>query len=86
MIKSKYAAARKDYRFNWTSWLDGDTILSSEWTVPSGLVMESEGHDETTTTVWISGGTPGESYVICNTIETAAGRLEPHYFTLRIKS
>ncbi len=65
-----------DYTINWLTWLDGDTISASTWTVPSGLTKDSDTFGDSTTTAWLSGGTVGKEYSIVNHITTAAGREE----------
>lgn len=75
-----------DYKINWSTWLEGDIIISSVWSVPTGLVDEGLSEfTDTTTTVWLSGGTAGTSYVITNTITTAAGRTEDDSFKITVK-
>lgn len=64
-----------DYGVRWTPWLvTGETISASSWVVPAGLTADSDDHDDTTTRVWLRGGTAGASYVITNHIVTTAGR------------
>lgn len=63
-----------DYEFDWSDWLNGDTIASSTWEVPSGITKDSDTSDDTSTTIWLSGGTAGQKYEITNSIVTAAGR------------
>jgi hypothetical protein len=65
-----------DYQVDWSSWLNGDTISTSSWTVPQGLSKESDSKSTTATTVWLSGGVAGQSYSVVNHIVTAAGREE----------
>ncbi len=65
-----------DYTINWLTWLDGDTISASTWTVPSGLTEDSDTFGDSTATVWLSGGTVGKEYRIVNHITTAAARQE----------
>jgi len=70
-----------DYGFNWkkegSPWLeDGETISTSEWTVPTGLTKDSDSKTDTTTTIWLSGGTVGETYRIVNEIITNQTRKE----------
>lgn len=63
-----------DYSLDWRRELvEGDTIASSVWTVPAGLNNASDTHSETETTIWLSGGTPGEAVVV-NRVVTAGGR------------
>lgn len=82
---SKDPHAVLDYGWDWTPWLaeDGDTLDASEWIVPAGLTVESSSHTTTHTTVWLSGGTAGQSYVITNRVTTVGGRTDDRSFTLR---
>lgn len=71
-----------DYRLDWlgTSSKPGplydsdDTISNSLWVVPAGISKESDINDGGSTTIWLSGGTAGETYEILNRITTAGGR------------
>jgi len=65
-----------DYLFDWRKRLDkNDEIIVSHFEVESGdIEIEKESHTTTTSTVWVSGGTPGTTAVINLTIETQAGR------------
>lgn len=85
-----------DYGIDWGAdgrgWLpEGDTISASSWTITGKdgaelgagpLVQDSDTHDASTTTVWLSGGTVGETYDVTNHITTAAGRQDDR--TIRI--
>lgn len=64
-----------DYQVNWADRLgDDDTIVTSAWTVPSGITKDSDSSTDTTTTIWLSGGTAGTSYTFINHVITAGGR------------
>lgn len=63
-----------DYQIDWSTRLGGDTISSSEWTVPDGLTEDSATNDTTTATIWLSGGVLGKVYEVQNRIVTAGGR------------
>ena len=66
-----------DFQVDWAAWLsEGDTIASSTWDVPDGLVEESSSATTTTATVWLSGGTAGSTYKIANRITTTDGRID----------
>lgn len=75
-----------DYRADWSKWLakadPNDTIVSSSWSVPSGITQDSASFTTTTTTIWLSGGTAGRSYDVRNRITTAGGRVDDR--TIRI--
>lgn len=60
-----------NYGFQWGAELaPGDSIASSVWIVPIGLTKVSEGVSGGDTVVKLSGGTPGEGYVLTNRITT----------------
>ena len=66
-----------DYGADWALWLaSGETIITSTWVIPTGLVSDSETSTTTATAVFLSGGTIGESYTVTNRIVTSAGRTE----------
>lgn len=60
------------YGMDWSSWLaEGDSIVTSTWTVPTGLTKTDESEDGGVATVWLSGGVDGVSYSVTNHIVTA---------------
>lgn len=69
--------ARLDYAVDWSSWLsDGETISDSDWTVPAGIVEDDTDVTTTKATVWLTGGTAGQSYAVTNRITTSDGRID----------
>jgi hypothetical protein len=68
--------SKLDYKFDWaplangsgiTNWLaPGETIVSYELTIPEGITKESDSltDDNTSVTLWLSGGTNLEDYSI----------------------
>lgn len=72
----KDPSAVLDYGFDWTDWLDGDTIATSTWTAPTGLTVASHSNTTTTTLAWLSGGTAGQVYSVVNRVVTAGGRTD----------
>lgn len=76
-----------DYTINWSAALVGtDTIVSSEWDIPSGIVGSQQDHDDTKTIIWLSGGNIGEKYSISNKITTRDGRIMERSILLKIKN
>ena len=77
-----------------TGRLQGETISTSTWTVPTGITKDSDGKAavtihgviygaSTVTTIWLSSGTAGTDYDCVNRVVTSGSRtLEK---TLRIK-
>jgi len=71
--KTKRATEVLDYEFDWLTeeWLEStEEISTSTWIATSGITMETDSNTTTTTTVWVSGGTSGETYKLTNTIVT----------------
>lgn len=75
-LKYKHPDEVLDFPIDWSEWLAevGDTISTSAWSVPAGITADSDSKTADTATVWLSGGTDGNSYSVRNTIETAGGR------------
>lgn len=65
-----------DYDVEWEDRLAGDTIATSDWTVPDGLTEGPNPSSFTTDTtkIWLQGGTEGATYEVLNRITTAGGR------------
>lgn len=60
-----------DYSVDWTDFLEtNETIFSSQWFNPEGITVDSNGHTDKVATVWLSGGTLGQSYELVNRITT----------------
>ena len=85
MTFTKDPNAVLDYSIDWTRWLAGDQIAASEWIVASGPTKRADSKTATSATVWLSGGTAGQSYIVTNRITTAAGRTEDRSFTIRVE-
>jgi hypothetical protein len=79
---TKDPQATLDYRFDWSAWLDVDTIVSVTWTVPAGITQTATSNTTTTATIWLSGGTVGTRYSVVCRVTTTAGRIDER--TLRI--
>jgi hypothetical protein len=59
------------YALDWTSFLDGDTLATSAWTVPSELTSSGATLSTTATQIKISGGQSGKEYAVTNRITTS---------------
>ena len=76
-----------DYLLDWSARIpNGDAIATSTWTVPSGITKDSDSHTETTTTIWLSGGTLDETYALTNRITTTGGRTMDQTVSIKIKA
>lgn len=64
-----------DYPFDWSTYLAGDTIQTSQFIVDSGITPESDAIvDGSNTVIWLSGGTKGKRYAVTNHIKTVGDR------------
>jgi hypothetical protein len=75
---------RQLYGFDWEPWLDGDTISGSTWRVESGLDSDTPAVDGDVTSIWLSGGTAGNTYWVENKITTFGGARKERTFVLRV--
>lgn len=75
---AKASDAHIEYTARWATWLAGDVITESAWSVePSGEMEITQSTNTTTTaTVWLSGGTPGTIYEVTNRVTTIGNRSE----------
>lgn len=73
---------------NWAPDLEDDTITASEWFVEEGTVTIDDGDSftDSTTTVWLLGGTLGETCIVTNRITTLAGEILDQSVKLKIKA
>lgn len=85
MTFAKDPDAVLDYSVDWSRWLAGDELATSEWIVAADLTKASETNSPTKATVWLSGGAAGLSYSVTNRITTTGGRTEDRSFTIRVE-
>jgi hypothetical protein len=77
MIFVKDPDATKFYDVDWSEWLlDGETLTAAAWTVPSGITKGATPLTDTVATVWLSGGTVGQTYPIAVRITSSLGRID----------
>jgi hypothetical protein len=91
IIKDKDPQAILDFGFDYEEWLDGDTITASAWAIsgPDAVLVGTSPpatFNTISTTVWLSAGTVGESYVVTNHITTALGRQDDQCLYVVIKN
>jgi hypothetical protein len=85
MTFTKDPNAVLDYTIDWTRWLAGDQIAASEWLVPTGITKVADSKTASSATVWLSGGTAGQSYTVTNRITTTGGRTEDRSFIVKVE-
>lgn len=82
----KDPSAVLDYKWDWSTWLaSGETISTSTVTVPAGITKDSQSNTTTTATVWLSGGTLGETYPIVNRVVTSQGRTDERTIQINVR-
>lgn len=74
-----------DYTVDWSYWLGADTIVTSDWKVPIGIVCLAQEKTTTHATVWLKGGTAGREYLLTNRVTTAAGRTDDRSIRIRVR-
>ena len=78
-----------DYSFDWSSWLgETETILTSTWEIngtDSALVETNSLIVDSSTVVWLNGGTLGVRYIITNHIVTSEGRADDRSAYIKIR-
>ena len=73
-----------DYKVDWATWLGASTLTSSVWTVPADITKDSDSSSTTDTTIWLSGGTFGDVYMVTNKIETNDSRTAERAFLIQM--
>ncbi len=82
----KSPVAELDYGEDWTAWLAGETLATSEWTVPSGITNVDDSFTTTTAFIRLSGGTSGQEYVVVNRITTApSGQSDERFIVIQVR-
>jgi hypothetical protein len=83
-----------DYTLDWSAagslggpWLQtGETISgAATWTVPTGLTKDHQVDTGSLSTIWLSGGTAGQSCTVTCRITTTSGRIDERSFVVVVK-
>ena len=72
------------YGVNWSEYLAGDTITSSEWIVPAGITQVGTGIVGNLCNITISGGVENITYRITNRITTSIGETVDQSIDIKI--
>jgi|11_taG_2_1085331.scaffolds.fasta_scaffold28574_2 hypothetical protein len=81
-IQYQLSNAAGDYLFRNSA----DTISSSTWIVPAGITQTKAQNTGLSTTIWLSGGSLGNTYELVNKITTTGGRTKQRTIRVRIKN
>lgn len=75
-----------DFQCDWSDWMAaGDSISTSSWAAEAGITVDSDSNTAATATVWLSGGTAGNSYNATNTIVTSQGRTDERTIVVKVR-
>lgn len=78
-----------DYSVDWSAWLSGDdAIVSVAWTATAGVTVLDDPAPTVVgkvATVWLSGGTLGQRYVVTCHVVSASGREDDRSFALIVQ-
>ena len=87
MTYAKDPDAVLDYSVDWSLWLAGDQIATSQWILAPDTDLEAAADTNTTTkaTVWLSGGVNGTTYLATNRITTAGGRTDDRTISIKVQ-
>lgn len=85
-MKTKDPDEVLDFSIDWSEQIGDDTIVNSVWSTPAGITEDSTSSAGKVSTIWLSGGTDGEAYVIGNRITTAGGRTFDSDITILVRS
>lgn len=68
-------------------WLQGDTIVTSTWSITGdgALAVDDDDLAGTVATVKLSGGTSGAQYTVTNHVVTAAGNEDDRSLIVRVQ-
>lgn len=73
---------------DWSTWLSsGEIITASTWAVPAGITQTTPAPSftDTTTTIWLTGGTLMTSYSVVNHITTNQGKQRDQTLTIAVR-
>lgn len=75
-----------DYELDWSARLGADVIATSEFSIAAGdVVKDDDDKTDTTTKIWLSGGTVGGDNLVRNRITTTGGRTMDQTVRLKVQ-
>lgn len=75
-----------DVSFDFSDWVAGTSIASISWSVPAGLVEQSQVTVGAASTVWLGGGTAGSDYAVTVIAVGADGRTTARTVVVRVRA
>jgi hypothetical protein len=79
--------ATLDFKFDWSLWLADEEIITSIDTEKVGdvAIEDTTTFDDTSVTVWVSGGSTGQYTTVTARVTTNQGRIDDRSIRLIIK-
>jgi hypothetical protein len=86
MRAKKHPDEKFEYGIIWQDFEDGETIVSSVWTVSptNDITKISSDHTDNVTWFWVEGGRPGVKYVFKNMITTNQSRVYVGFIVIEV--
>lgn len=81
--------SRVDYAIDWALYLDGQTIVASDWSVEpveaDGIVADEDSFEPERTAARLSGGIIGHVYAVSNLVTLSDGSADARSIALRVE-
>jgi hypothetical protein len=82
--------SRVDYAIDWSPYLDGQTVETSQWLVApdeeGGLAVEEASFEPARTAARLTGGVIGHAYSVSNEVTFSDGTTDVRSLTLRVEA
>jgi hypothetical protein len=82
--------SRVDYAIDWSPYLDGQAIQTSQWLVvpdeAGGVAVEDSSFEPARTAARLGGGVTGHSYSVSNAVTFSDGSADRRSITLRVEA
>lgn len=83
------SGSKLDYGLDWSDWLEkapGDVIEQSLWTNDDGIITSDAQIAGSITSIWVTGGSPGQWYTLENRVVTRDGRIDTRVCMVYVKT
>ena len=81
---TKSAAEITDFTLDWSQVVGADSIITSAWTVPSGITGSNQSSTATTASIRIAAGTASLFYPFVNTITRISGQVDQESLVITV--
>jgi hypothetical protein len=81
--------ARIDHAIDWSAYLDGQSVVASQWSVSpeaaDGIAVEAHAFDPLRTSVRLGGGAVGRLYRVTNRVTLSDGQWDERSIRFRVE-